>query len=58
LWMGGFVAHYPKRLWNQLRKQWRIAEKRTHRVRKRLRRIQPMRRDVDRRSDVPRRKVG
>jgi hypothetical protein len=58
LWVGGVIAYYPKRLWNLLRKQWRIAEKRTHRVRKRLRRIQPARQDVDQGSDVPRRKVG
>jgi len=58
LWVSGVIAYYPKRLWNLLRKQWRIAEKRTHRVRKRLRRIQPARQDVDQDSDVPRRKVG
>jgi hypothetical protein len=58
LWISGVIAYYPKRVWNLLRKQWRIAEKRTHRVRKRLKRIQPSQRDVDQGSDVPRRKVG
>jgi hypothetical protein len=58
LFIGGFIAYYPKRLWNLLRKQWRIAEKRTHRARKRLRRIQPAPRDVDQGSNVARRKVG
>jgi hypothetical protein len=58
LWTSGAVAYYPKRLWNLGRKQWRIAEKRTHRVRKRLRRTSPPRPDVARGSDVSRRKVG
>jgi hypothetical protein len=40
LWVGGVVAYYPQRIWNLLRKQWRIAEKKTHHMRKRLRRIQ------------------
>jgi hypothetical protein len=45
LWTGGVLAYYPKRVWNVGRKQWRIVEKRTHRVRKRLRRAPSMRPD-------------
>ena len=58
LFIGGFLAYYPKRVWNLLRKQWRIAGKWTRRARKQLRRIQPAPRDVDQGSNVPRRKVG
>jgi hypothetical protein len=60
LWVGGVLSHYPQRLWNLVRKGWRIAEKRTHRVRKRLRRI-PARFERGGRaegSDAPRRKAG
>ena len=57
LWIGGVVAQYPQRLWNLGRKKWRIAEKRTHRVRKRLR-LRSRPRNVDEGADVPRRKVG
>jgi hypothetical protein len=45
LWIGGVLAYYPQRLWNLARKQWRIAEKRTHNARKRLGRVQPARRE-------------
>ncbi|HVQ14937.1 MAG TPA: hypothetical protein VMS40_15155, partial [Vicinamibacterales bacterium] len=59
LWVSGMVSHYPKRIWNLARKQWRIASKKTHNARKRLRRVPPARVDDDRAgTDVPRRKVG
>ena len=58
LWVGGVVAYYPQRLWNLTRKQWRIAEKRTHHMRKRFRRIQPSRIQTHEGSDVTRRKAG
>ena len=58
LWVSGVCAYYPQRLWNQMRKQWRIAEKKTHNMRKRLRRIQPSRAQTQEGSDVPRRKAG
>jgi hypothetical protein len=58
LWLVGMVSHYPRRLWNLSRKQWRIAEKKTYNVRKRLRRVQATRRSDRSDSDVPRRKVG
>jgi len=40
LWVGGVVAHYPRRIWNLMRKQWRIAGKKTNHVRKRISRLQ------------------
>jgi hypothetical protein len=58
LWLSGVVSHYPRRLWNVSRKQWRIAEKKSYNVRKRLRRVQSARRNDRGESDVPRRKVG
>ena len=58
LWVGGVVAYYPQRLWNLTRKQWRIAEKRTHHMRKRFRRVQPSRIQTHEGSDVTRRKAG
>jgi hypothetical protein len=58
LWIGGVFAYYPQRLWNLLRKQWRIAEKRTHHMRKRLRRIHPLRIDTPEGSGAPRPSPG
>jgi hypothetical protein len=59
LWVSGMVSYYPQRIWNLARKQWRIAGKKTHNARKRLRRVPPTRVDDDRAgTDVPRRKVG
>ncbi len=58
LWISGVVSHYPQRIWNLARKQWRIAEKKTHNARKRLRRASPPRIDAREDSDAPRRKVG
>jgi hypothetical protein len=59
LWVSGVVSYYPQRVWNLARKQWRIAGKKTHNARKRLRRVQTTRVDGDREgTDVPRRKVG
>jgi hypothetical protein len=56
LWLGGAVSYYPLRLWNLARKQWRIAEKRSHNVRKRLRRVQtPPRASAGGTDDAPRR---
>jgi hypothetical protein len=57
LWASGIASYYPQRVWNLGRKQWRIAGKRTHNVRKRIRRVHA-RSDARERSDVPRRKVG
>jgi hypothetical protein len=58
LWTSGMLAYYPQRIWNLARKQWRIAEKKTHNARKRLRRTPPARLDARERSDAARRKVG
>ena len=58
LWISGVVSYYPQRLWNLARKQWRIAEKKTHNARKRLRRTPPARIDAREDTDAPRRKVG
>jgi hypothetical protein len=58
LWTSGMLAYYPQRIWNLVRKQWRIAEKKTHNARKRLRRTPPARIDARERSDGARRKVG
>ncbi len=66
LWMSGMVSYYPQRIWNLARKQWRIAGKKTHNARKRLKRVQPTRVDDDRegtdvrpeRKAEGRRKVG
>jgi hypothetical protein len=63
LWIGGLLAYYPQRIWNLTRKQWRIAEKKTNHVRKRLRRARPVRVESEKsevRSEQPegRRKVG
>jgi hypothetical protein len=54
LWVTGILSHYPRRMWNLARKQWRIAGKKTYNARKRLRRVQPTRVDGDRKgTDVP-----
>ncbi len=58
LWISGLLLYYPQRIWNLARKQWRIAEKKTHNARKRLRRTPPPRIDAREDSDAPRRKVG
>jgi hypothetical protein len=58
LWIGGVFAYYPQRVWNLLRKQWRIAEKRTHHMRKRLRRIHLPRVETQDGPDVPRATTG
>ena len=58
LWLVGVVCSLPAATVESRRKQWRIAEKKTYNVRKRLRRIQPTRRSDRSESDVPRRKVG
>ena len=58
LWVSGVLGYYPQRLWNLARKQWRIAEKKTHNARKRLRRSPPPRLEARDRSDAARRKVG
>jgi hypothetical protein len=63
LWIGGVMSYYPQRIWNLARKQWRIAEKKTHNARKRLRRASAARADARDKtdaqdSDAPRRKVG
>jgi hypothetical protein len=58
LWLSGAASHYPQRIWNLTRKQWRIAEKRTHHARKRLRRVKQARRATGEGVDVRRRKAG
>jgi len=58
LWIGGVFAYYPQRLWNLLRKQWRIAEKRTHHFRKRLRRIRPSLMETQEGSEARRQPPG
>jgi hypothetical protein len=60
LWIGGALSYYPQRLWNLTRKQWRIAEKKTHNMRKRMRRVESPGK-AERRSEERtegRRKVG
>jgi hypothetical protein len=58
LWVAGVLSYYPRRIWNLARKQWRIAEKKTHNARKRLRRTPPSRIDAREDADAPRRRVG
>jgi hypothetical protein len=59
LWVSGMVSYYPQRIWNLARKQWRIAGKKTHNARKRLKRVQSARVDGERAgTDAPRSAEG